>query len=220
MALQVPNRYISALELVRNLTEDASHQLLRALESARITSSAKEMANSITSSVPNIPTEELVKITDLVYSLYHVREFSELNRNDFLKELLEGFREIAKPAISDQEFPLIRQRFKDLLGVKTLESISKAIVLQRDQDRIYCEARIISDIRPVFGDDVKEKPVAATITHTLNIGYHEGGDHKEFYVVLDEVDLEEMEKVIKRAKVKSETLDEVLSDSGIPRLGI
>jgi hypothetical protein len=220
MALQVPSRYIPALELVRNLTDAASKEFLRALESAHITSSAEAMANGIASSVPSIPKEELEKITDLLYSLYHVREFSELNRNDFLKELLESVREIAKPAISEQEFPALRQRFKDFLSVKVLQSISKAIVLQRDQDRIYCEARIVSDIRPVFGEDVKQRPVAATITHTLNITYHEAGDHKEFYVVLDQVDLEEMEKAIKRAMAKDETLDQLLSDSGVPRLGI
>jgi hypothetical protein len=54
----------------------------------------------------------------------------------------------------------------------------------------------------------------------LNISYHESGDHKDFYVVLDQVDLEEIEKVIKRALVKNETLDQLLSDSGVPRLGI
>jgi hypothetical protein len=72
----------------------------------------------------------------------------------------------------------------------------------------------------VFSEDIKQKPVAAAITHTLNISYHESGDHKDFYVVLDQVDLEEIEKVIKRALVKNETLDQLLSDSGVPRLGI
>lgn len=220
MALQIPNRYVPALGLVRNLTDAVSKEFLQALESAHIASSAKAMADGIASSVPSIPKEELETITELLYSLYHVREFSELNRNDFLKELLEGIREVAKPAISEQEFPLIRQRFKDLLSVTVLQSISKAIVLQRDQDRIYCEARIVSDIRPVFGEDVKEKPVAAAITHTLNISYHESGDHKDLYVVLDQVDLEEMEKVIKRAMVKDKALDQLLSDSGVARLGI
>jgi hypothetical protein len=107
MALHVPNHYIPALGLVRNLSDSASTEFLRALESAHITSSAEAMAASIASSVPSIPKEDLGKITDLLYSLYHVREFSELNRNDFLKELLESVREVAKPAISEQEFPLI-----------------------------------------------------------------------------------------------------------------
>ena len=220
MALQVPSRYIPMLNSVRRLSQPAAAELLRALESAQITASAEEMTSNIAGSVPSIAREELGKILDVLYSLYHVREFSELNRNSFLKELVESVRENATPKISDEELPIIRQRFKDLLGLKTLEVISKAVGLQREEERIYCEAKIISDIRPVFGENIKVKPVAATITHSLKISYHENGDHKEFYIVLDEVDLDELEQVIKRAKTKTETLDQVLSDSGIPRLGI
>jgi len=178
------------------------------------------MASAIAESVPSIPIEDLAKILDLLYSLYHVRELSELNRNSFLRELVESVRENADPKISDEELPIIRQRFKDLLSLQAMESISKAIGLQREEERIYCEAKIISDIRPVFGEDIKVKPVAATITHTLKISYHEDGDHKVFYIVLDEVDLDELEQIVKRAKTKAETLTKVLSDSKIPRLGI
>lgn len=220
MALYVPNRYIPILNLVRNLSQPATTELLRALESAKIAASADELASNISESVPSIAQEELAKILDLVYALYHVREFSELNRNSFLKELVESVRENADPEISDEELPTVRQRFKDLLSLKTLEFISKAIGLQREQQRIYCEAKIMSDIRSVFGEDVKLKPVAAIITHSLEISYHENGDHKEFYVALDEQDLDALEKVIKRAKTKAQTLTQVLSDSEIPRLGI
>jgi hypothetical protein len=220
MALQVPNRYIPMLNLVRNLSQPAATELLHALESAQVIASPDDMASNIAESVPSIPREDLGKIVDLLYSLYHVRELSELNRNSFLKELVESVRENANPNISDEELPAIRQRFKDLLDLKTLASISKAIGLQRDEERVYCEAKIISDIRPVFGEDIKVKPVAATITHSLKISYHENGDHKEFYIVLDEVDLDQLEKMIKRAKTKADTLTQVLSDSQIPRLGI
>jgi hypothetical protein len=220
MALQVPNRYIPMLNSVRNLSQPAAAELLRALGSAQVTASPKEMVSNIAESVPSVSREELEKILEVLYSLYHVREFSELNRNSFLSELVESVRENANPKIPDEELPIIRQRFKDLLGLKTLESISKAIGLQREEERIYCEAKIISDIRPVFGNDVKLKPVAATITHSLKISYHENGDHKEFYIVLDEVDLNELAEVIKRAKTKANTLTQVLSGAGIPRLGI
>lgn len=220
MALQIPNRYIPILNLVRNLSEPAATELLHALGSAQVATSSDEMASAIAESVPSIPIEDLAKILDLLYSLYHVRELSELNRNSFLRELVESVRENADPKISDEELPIIRQRFKDLLSLQAMESISKAIGLQREEERIYCEAKIISDIRPVFGEDIKVKPVAATITHTLKISYHEDGDHKVFYIVLDEVDLDELEQIVKRAKTKAETLTKVLSDSKIPRLGI
>jgi hypothetical protein len=98
--------------------------------------------------------------------------------------------------------------------------MSKAIRLQRDCERLYCGARIISDIRPVFGDSVEELPVSAVITHTLKLGYDEMREHKEFFIVLDEADLDALQDVLERAKVKGDTLTEVLNSAKIPRLEI
>lgn len=220
MPIQIPSRYIPTLNLVRNLHASAVSELVSALESSTISSYPEEMTDRIASSVPNIQREQLEKIVELLYTLYHVREASEVNRNTFLRELVESIREQATPKISEEELSRIQKRFKHLLSIKTLESISKAIGLQRDEERLYCSAKILSDIRPVFGEDVKSRPVAATITHSLKISYHENGDHKNFYVVLDEFDLDALEKIIKRAKLKADTLSAVLSDSGIPRLGM
>lgn len=220
MALQVPSRYIPMLNSIRTLSGPAAEELVKALSSAKITASSDELRDRIAPQVSLIPKDELGKITDVLYAMYHVREFSDLNRNSFLKELIESVREHADPPVGDEELPTIRQRFKELLNIATLETISKAITLQREDERIFCDARIISDIRPVFGEDVKSAPVAATIGHALRIAYHEGLEHKEFFVSLDEYDLNELEDVVKRAKKKSDTLTKFLSDSGIPRLGI
>jgi hypothetical protein len=220
MALKVPERYIPMLNAVRNLSESAASELVRALEAATLTSSHDEMTEQIADKVPSIPKEELRNIVNVIYSLYHVREFSELNRNSFLDELIDSLREHADPKISAEELPAIRKRFKGLLSIKSLEGLSKAVALQREGERLYGEAKIISDIRPVFGDDVEARPVAAVITHTLKIEYHENDGHKNFFIALDEYDLDDLEQIIKRAKAKAKTLTGVLADSEIPRLGI
>ena len=90
MALQVPSRYIPALELVRNLTDAASKEFLHALESAHITSSAKAMADGIASNVPSIPKEELEKCKNKVESTLIFTEMDVLNKatNLAISELL------------------------------------------------------------------------------------------------------------------------------------
>lgn len=221
MALIIPREYIPAMNKIRNLPDSFADSLQRALSSSPITSHPRDMALQITERVPDIPTEDLSSIVDALYTLYHVREYSDLNRNSFLKELFETVKKHAKPPITEVEAPRIFKRIHRLLNIKTLDSLSKAITLQREGERLYCSARIISDIRPVFGSDVESKPVAAVITHTLNLVYHKsGGRHKEFFVVLDSADLVELHKIINRAQKKSETLDQLLAGSGLPRLGV
>ncbi len=44
------------------------------------------------------------------------------------------------------------------------------------------------------------------VINTLKLGYHEGGEHREFHIVLDCVDLEALGSVINRAQAKDATL--------------
>lgn len=220
MALPIPKQHLEGLSLFRKLSESDADELLKALESAKITSGSREMADGIAANVPNIPVEGLRQIVSLVYGLYHVREFSSLSKADFLRELVEGVREHAHPKISNDELPAIRQRLKEFMRIKSFETLSKAVILQQGHEHLYCDAKIASDIRPVFGEDIKSTPIGAVISHVLTITYHEESRHRKFYVALDQFDLEELEKIIKRAKTKDDTLDKVLDDSGIARLGI
>ncbi len=219
MALPIPKKYIPEIDKVRALSDSTTAELVQALENSPVMSRSEEMATRIAEYVPGVPHDDLIGIVDLIYALYHVREYSEFGRSQFLKELVEGIREQASPAIAKEELAGIRDRFRRLLSIDTLNSISKAISLQRDGEHLYCSAKIVSDIRPVFGPDVGSSPVAATIVHTLKLGYHERGEHKEFFILLDGADLVKLQEVIERAQDKSEALDEFLKQSKLPRLG-
>jgi hypothetical protein len=178
------------------------------------------MTAQIAPLVASIPTEELGAVIDGLYALYRVREYSELNRNSFLKELIEGLRPHADPPIEDSELPEITSRFRRLLKIETLESISKAVTVQRDGERLYCGSRILTDMRPVFGREDDSELKAAVITHNLRISYHDCGEHKDVYFVMDEEDLAEIHGVIERALAKTQTIDGFLDKVNLPRLGI
>jgi hypothetical protein len=84
---------------------------------------------------------------------------------------------------------------------------------------VFCSARILSDLRPVF----QEPPTAASasvIIHNLQIGFHDSGtgDHKEFYVALDAGDLDILKKIIVRAEQKTASLKAILAKANVPYL--
>lgn len=54
--------------------------------------------------------------------------------------------------------------------------------------------------------------------HTLKLGYHEGRGHREFHVVLDSRDLDELSKVIMRAQAKDKALRDALKGFQLPSL--
>jgi len=220
MPLQIPAEYLPAIGKILKLSDDSVEELIGAFSSATICAEAPAMAQQIAGHTPNIPTQDLIDIVDALYSLYHVREFSEVTPSRFLNDLLDTLRRQDFGLKEPADLSHARERFKRLLNITTLNTLSKAIKLQRDGERLYCDAKILSDIRPVFGDDASQGPISAVITHTLKLGYHDGGDHKEFFIVLDTQDLLDLGEVIERAHQKAETLEALLEKSGLPRLGI
>ena len=84
---------------------------------------------------------------------------------------------------------------------------------------VFCNARILSDIRPVFAESA-DSASAAVVIHNLQIGFHEGGTgpHKEFYVALDTGDLRKLKELIVRAEKKDIALQTMLKSSNVPYL--
>ena len=221
MPLSIPREYIPAIGEILKLSDASIEELVNALSSVTICAEAKEMAEKITGLIPDIPSQNLTDIIDALYSLYHVREFSEVTPSRFLIDLIETLRRNPDLGLKKAEdIARARTRFKQLLNISTLNTLSKAIRLQRDGERLYCDAKILSDIRPVFSEEASEGPGSAVITHTLKLGYHEDDDHKQFFIVLDQQDLFQLWEVIDRALKKAEALTALLEKSGLPRLGI
>lgn len=75
-----------------------------------------------------------------------------------------------------------------------------------DYDRVFRDARILTDIRPVFGMDPTAGPLAGIVIHTLRIDYHEAGDHPSFHVALDTGDLRRPWELVERAIKKEASL--------------
>jgi hypothetical protein len=226
MPLRIPEQHVPALAAICKLSDESVEQLITALSSTSTEPRPEDMAARIAEHVPSITPETLVEIIRIIYTIYGVREFSESEPEEFLDDLMDGiFRSELSPrpsgpAICSDDEPRIRERFQRLLGIESLSMLSKAIILQRDGERLYCESKILSDMRPVFGAENVGRPLAAVVTHTLKIAYHEGRAHKEFFVVLDRADLESLQADITRAQEKDRELRAMLKQSNIPDLGV
>jgi hypothetical protein len=82
--------------------------------------------------------------------------------------------------------------------------------------RVFHSARILTDIRPVFGRDADVPPIGAVIAHVLKIDYFSQGDSGSLYVSLNNRDLELLRNLVDRAFTKLKTLRAVLESTGLP----
>lgn len=226
MALKIPAEEIPAIVKMCNLPESAIDELVAALSSSTVVPDSEEMAAQVASSVPSIPIQDLTTILDTLYSLYHIREMSEVSPQRFLHDLVHGIRSARSKELEAAIKTLggtrpIRDRFQKLLTIDALSAVSKAVALQRSGEHLFCEAKILSDIRPVFPvGDAPVRPTGAVVTHTLKLSYHEEGEHKTFFLIFDSDDLEQLRKTIKRAQDKDKILRSLLKDAKLSELGI
>lgn len=220
MLFQIPKEDIPAIKALEAMPNASVEAFLKALKSVSPSADTDEIAKQITEQVPSIPTKELEAVLDTLYGLYFIREVSGVKRETFLDDFIEGIQNEPELTVDGKDVPRIRTKFEKLFNIEAFTLLSKAKRLQRDGERLYCDAKILSDVRPVFGIKPTVRPTGAVITHTLKIGYHERGDHKDFNVVLDSIDLVELSDVIDRAFMKDKTLRALLKDAKLADLGL
>ena len=220
MPLRIPTEEIPALKTVKGMPNTSVDTLIKALKAAPPTADTDEIARSIAQQVPALSAKELEDVLDALYGLYFMRELSGVDRETFLKDFVEGFQNEPELAVEGKELHRLQLKFEKLLNVEAFNILSKAKRLQRDGERLYCDAKIVSDMRPVFGAKPTVRPVGAVLTHTLKLAYHEMGEHKEFQVVLDGIDLGLLAEVVHRALLKDETLRSFLKEMQLPNLGV
>jgi hypothetical protein len=106
-----------------------------------------------------------------------------------------------------------------VLELPALEITGKAAGVLGDSPQLFCAARTLSEIRPVFRERGLE-PNAAVIVHQLKLAYHDGpdSDRKELFITMDKEDLTTLRSVIDRAIAKHEKLVALVNKLDLPLL--
>lgn len=220
MPFQIPAEHVAAVAKMTAMPKSSVDALITALKDAPLSADTDEIATRIGSRIPGISVAELETVLDSLYDLYFIRELAGVPKGVFLEDFMDGLQRADQLGIRKEDLQKLRGKFDRLLNIESFNLLSKAKRLQRDGERLYCDVKILSDVRPVFRDRPTLRPAGAVITHTLMLGYHEGGEHKEFHLVLDRVDLDDLRDAINRAEAKDNTLRRLLSEQRLANLGV
>jgi hypothetical protein len=123
-------------------------------------------------------------------------------------------------SLDTMQIEALRRRAAAILGIESLGLVAKAQNVLVAHSHTYESARILSDIRAVFGNDVSAPPPAAVIVHMLNIIYNSAGRREIFTVAFDETDIDNLIGVLERARVKNKILKEIIEKSDLRYIGI
>ena len=93
---------------------------------------------------------------------------------------------------------------KQLLSVPAVRLVAIALDLTYEYENLLQGARVITDIRPVFSEDLKGVD-GAVVSHTLRIRYDSTEGNHNISIAMDEKDIRDLEEQCRRALQKAET---------------
>ncbi len=212
--LTIPSQHHAGISKLLAWDSATFDQFLAALES-QPSSVSLLLPVSSSINVPNINREDGAAVFSAVAALHLVRAAADIELDQFVRDALEAI------ASFDTAKPLeeARDRLHRVLSIESLTVSAKAVTLLTDHERTLVSIRILSDVRHVFQSDAEKEPYGAVIYHMLKLSYHEGREHKEFFVALDGDDLASLRLALDRADAKTATLKRKLALADIAYLG-
>ncbi len=203
--LDIPKEDRPGLTTLREMSEGAFAALIIELE----------RSPDSTPSVPGVSSEDAESLKNSIDTMYTVRAYTDVPVEELVSDVCEALK--ADDDLPQGEEPRFRDRLLRILNIDALNVAAKAVLLQNEHERDFCSARILTDARPVYGEDPEAPPVAMIVTHTLKLVYHHGagGPLHEIYLSLGSRDLRELRDVLNRAEAKAKSLRDVLETTKV-----
>jgi hypothetical protein len=213
--VRVPALHRPALRLVAELSDDALARLQRALGADGTAASSADLVTRLRKEVPELDSVGADIFISMLFSIIGLHTTHSWSFEDLANSLSQS------KDLDLEEAPrtVLATRLIEILGIKSLVTVAKAVDVAGEQSHVFHIARIVTDIRPVFGDDPESAPLGAVVVHTLVLEYHDvDGRIKSFYLGLSDTDLRMLDDALARAKSKSNTLRSFLDRAGLEHI--
>jgi len=210
--LSIPKSDFPTLIDVLNLNESDFRKLLEAIREATSALSRLQLETQLAPSL-EAPRHKLQDILRLFITLYRVQWEANMSTQRFVDAVIEAIQRNPEQSLASvgDKWDTYRHRLQALMQFdEPLGIIAKVAELTSASAQTLHDARIITDIRPVFKSDPSEAPAAALILHDLVITYHDDDRLKTFHVTLEDNDIQILRTLLDRAEAKGKTLRSML----------
>lgn len=211
----IPKAQQPALKCLLGLPRVQAQGLLAALRSEQPSFYLETMASRLAAKL-QLPSNDLADILMMLASMYLTSRSTDHSSDDFATGVIHAAKDLDSLKDATTDWDHARQLIAGLLACDTsLGVTAKAISVTSDHEKLFSKARILTDMRPIFGDKIEERPAAAIVVHTLRITYrahpHQRADLSSFFVAMNAEDLRELQTQIARALAKEQAIGRALA---------
>jgi hypothetical protein len=158
-------------------------------------------------------------LPDVLLSLYIRMINVHQDPRSFTQELISKLKLDFPDLFNDETCTKLSRVLAKLLAIEGIRASQTAASLLEDHERLFVDARVLTDIRPIFEPDAGVPPKSAVVIHNLKLAVY-STDHQEIYLALDNADLDSLIETLQRAKAKGEQLRVFLSKSGLQQIDL
>jgi len=214
--IEIPDRHLPGIRKIHELTDTEFRELYEKLKEAEASVVRARFVEREAIDIPGLSTDDATNIITALLWLASGQNQLQLGIDQFA----EAVSQSADLNQAPNEYDSLAGRLSQLLSIKPIRLTWKAIDVLTQNEKAFLEARILTDMRPVFGDDVSDPPDVVVILHTLKIRYRTGRRTEDIFVALDNKDIKELRAILDRAETKAETLKSSLQTAGLAYLEV
>lgn len=219
--IDILERYKKPFEIICEFTENTFNQFVNALiEITKVNPvlSLEALSARIAEQLNNdVKREEILDIIITLTNLYSLLPYTP-NKTDLIENISQSLEDEKdnRSEIIKNKFAIFKDRLKKLLDINSLAVIIKAITILRESTNLFSNARVLTDVRPIFDVEVTNKPVLFAIMSTLKLSYVVDGQLKEFFVSMDESDINFLIEVFEQTRKEIDGLKVAFKDARLP----
>jgi len=214
---KIPEIYLSGFRSLLKLDKEKFDKIIGLIQrKIEIESLPSKIGEAISIEI-GVDSKTAFEITDALFGLNGLFELEDSeNKKDVAKNLCDSLKfEFGddKDLINKVDWDRVAEYFIVLTTDTPLSFSYKTIDLNSEYERIYKASRVLTDIRPVFKNDVNEDVHYAIIVHKLKLEFTDAHNNPTtLYFSLDSQDLQQLKKNIDRAESKEKALKHTFNE--------
>jgi len=208
---RVPSSLVPVLPKLASLNARAVKDLIDALNKTQPRASHDAFTNAVKQSLAH-PIPNVDQVVDALLSLSIGRDYVAASSAEFAESVARA----NELKLTAQQRRALKARLVQFLRCESLTITAKIGTLAIERANLVIDTRIVSDLRPIFGEEVGKGPRGSLITHVLRIHHLDARQqHVTTGFALDSADLAKLRRVLTRAEEKENRLKELLSRSRV-----
>lgn len=215
--IRVPDVGVRGMIELSTWTGEQFSALVNAIEASPVEVPMQPVLIQAAKKLSNASTDGAVAFASMMQAVTSTRKSFPGSDREYLEELLESasLPERGENRPSQAQIKILRDRLSQLLDLSKLAISSKATELLFEREKIATDFLMITDVRPVFNASGKISLNSMLVLHSLKIDYISDGDSKEFFLAIDETDLNKLIDLAQRAIDKGKSLTERFNACGL-----